>query len=122
MARAVHFETRVAQRGRQSNPPFPAHPGTSDGHPASGSPQPGGFAAPPSTLLADLLQRLEDYYRYRDANDVAGQARFAELSAWFEGRNTGQSGGFEFICGLVQLDPEFIRGMIRNRTETRDGG
>ena len=120
MAWRVHSFPGVAQRGRQPNPPFPADRRTANDPPVSAPSLPGGLAAPHSTLLADLLQRVEDYYRYRDAADAEGRAIFSELSAWFEGRNTGRSDGFEAVCERVQLDPEFIRGMIRNRTETGD--
>lgn len=110
--------TLVAQRGRLSNPPFPSDSGTADGPPATDPSLLGGLAAPQSTLLATLLQALEDYYRFRDANDAEGRARFAAISAWFEDRNTGARDGFEAVCQRVQLNADFIRQMIRNRTET----
>ncbi len=70
-----------------------------------------------STLLAGLLQALEDYYRYRDAEDAEGRARFTRISAWFEDRNLDDLDGFESICRRVQLNAEFIRTMISDRTE-----
>lgn len=113
----MHYFVLVAQRGRPSNPPFPSDSGTAGGPSATGPSLPGGLAAPQSTLLAALLQTLEDYYRFRDANDADGRARFAAISAWFEDRTSGDRDGFEAVCQRVQLNAEFIRQMIRNRTE-----
>lgn len=69
-------------------------------------------------LLAALLaDAIRCYQRHYLARDRAGQRLFREAEQWLMGSHpAGSSGGafsFQYVCDILRLDPEDIRGRLR---------
>jgi hypothetical protein len=69
---------------------------------------------PEKSLLAAILEdAVQEYRKYSRAYDANGKSRFREVEEWFMGRDNEWVFSFENVCELLGLDPEYVRGRLR---------
>jgi hypothetical protein len=69
---------------------------------------------PEKSLLAAILEdAVQEYRKYSRAHDPIGKSRFREVEEWFMGRDNEWVFSFENVCELLGLDPEYVRGRVR---------
>ena len=69
-------------------------------------------------LFAVLQDAVACWFRYRDTLIRRGHRLFGETVAWFESSDTSWLYAFERICGILGLDPEYIRRGLRDWRST----
>jgi hypothetical protein len=60
-------------------------------------------------LLAVLADAIEHFQKYALSKDEKGRKLFQEAEEWFLGKDSDQLFSFEYICGILQLRPNYIR-------------
>ena len=69
---------------------------------------------PEKALAAAILEdAIHEYRKYRRAQHATGKARFREAEHWLLHPGNGWIFSFENVCGLLGLDPEYIRRELR---------
>ncbi|HJQ84186.1 MAG TPA: hypothetical protein VKA21_08925 [Candidatus Binatia bacterium] len=82
-------------------------------------PRPALRAGERQLLLAVLADAVESVLRCRHARDGEARRLYAETRAWFASRDRSALFSFEGICDALDLDPEYVRRMISDRTVRR---
>ncbi len=62
-------------------------------------------------IVAVLEDAIRRFQKYATATDRHGQQMFREVEEWIAGRQAGgePSFGFEYICAVLGLDPDYVR-------------
>ena len=69
-------------------------------------------------LLAVLEDAIHCYRKFATAHDRAGRERFREVEQWLVGGGNDWIFAFETLCGLLALDPDYVRRGIRESAAT----
>ena len=64
-------------------------------------------------LLALLEDAIHCYRKFAGARNRAGRQQFREAEEWLMGGGDGWVFGFENVCELLGLDPEYVRRGLR---------
>ena len=69
---------------------------------------------PEKSLLAAILEdAVQEYLKYSRARDPKGESRFREVEEWIRRRDNEWIFSFENVCEFLDLDPEYVRGRLR---------
>jgi hypothetical protein len=69
-------------------------------------------------LLAVLEDAIHCYRKFANARDRAGRAQFHETEQWIMGDCDDWIFAFDTLCGLLALDPDYVRRGIRESAAT----
>jgi hypothetical protein len=69
-------------------------------------------------LLAVLEDAIHCYRKFADARDRAGRERFREVEQWLVSGGNDWIFAFDTLCGLLALDPDYVRRGIRESAAT----
>lgn len=72
-------------------------------------------------VLGVLEDALRSVLRVRDTSSAAQRREAAEDLAWIESDDDGYLYTFVSVCQRLQLDPEWIRRLVRARLSSRIG-
>jgi hypothetical protein len=64
-------------------------------------------------VFAVLEDAVRTYLRQRDSRRRSGRAEFEEAARWFEARNGNVPFSFEYVCEVLELEPEWFRRQLR---------
>jgi hypothetical protein len=64
-------------------------------------------------VFAVLEDAVRTYLRQRDSRRRIGRAEFEEAARWFEARNGNVPFSFEYVCEVLELEPESFRRRLR---------
>jgi hypothetical protein len=67
-------------------------------------------------MIAVLEDAVHTYLKTSRADGPERRALFAETAAWFADRDASWFYSFENVCAVLDLDPEYIRRWLRERT------
>ena len=82
---------------------------------------PAGVASERKLMLAILQDAVDCYHRYMLARDPRGQQEFSEARDWIESPEEKWVFSFENICGMLSLDPLYIRDGLARIAKARVG-
>jgi hypothetical protein len=60
-------------------------------------------------VFAVLEDAVRTYLRLRDSRRRSGRAEFQEVARWFEARTGSVAFSFEYVCEVLELEPESFR-------------
>src|SRR5260370_25940390 len=64
-------------------------------------------------VFAVLEDAIRTYLRHRDSRRGSGQSEFAEVVRWFEESTGSMPFSFEYVCEVLELEPESFRRQVR---------
>jgi hypothetical protein len=68
-------------------------------------------------VLAMLQDAIECFQKYRCASDPNGRELFEDARAWIFSHDRLWPFSFENICGIVRMDPEYVRSGLSRWAE-----
>jgi hypothetical protein len=60
-------------------------------------------------VFAVLEDAVRTYLRLRDSRGRSARVEFQEVARWFEARNLSAPFSFEYVCEVLELEPESFR-------------
>ncbi len=64
-------------------------------------------------VFAVLEDAIRTYLSHRDSRRGSGQSEFAEVVRWFEESTGSVPFSFEYVCEVLELEPESFRRQVR---------
>ena len=64
-------------------------------------------------VFAELEDAVRTYLRLRDSSRRRGRVEFAEVARWFGARTGSVPFSFDYICEVLELEPESFRRQLR---------
>jgi hypothetical protein len=64
-------------------------------------------------VFAVLEDAIRTYLRQRNSRGRTGRAEFEEVARWFEASNASAPFSFEYVCEVLELEPESFRRRLR---------
>jgi hypothetical protein len=68
-------------------------------------------------VIAMLQDAVECFQKYRFATDENGRQLYAEASEWIESDDRLWPFSFDNVCGILKLDPDYLRAGLRRWAE-----
>ena len=64
-------------------------------------------------VFAVLEDAIRTYLRQRNSRGRIGRAEFEEVARWFEARNVSAPFSFDYVCEVLELEPESFWRRLR---------